>query len=156
MKMNRFDMFGNFLLICLSSWHSDGFSLSRSLSMPASKGTAIIAGGTGYIGKSTVRESVRQGYHTVVLVRDLGKVLSPEGQRLYENFFNGAEIVECDVSDPIQLIEVRTLGTGIILRPSSRTILTLSHYCSDLFGARIWVYNLGIDSGMRQATVGDY
>jgi hypothetical protein len=39
----------------------------------------VIAGATGYIGKSTVRESVRQGYRTVALVRDKKKVESDEG-----------------------------------------------------------------------------
>jgi NAD(P)-dependent dehydrogenase (short-subunit alcohol dehydrogenase family) len=84
-------------------------SSSSTAAFPGRKGTTIIAGGTGYIGKSTVRESVRQGYHTVVLVRDLRKVQSSDGRRLYEEFFDGAEIVECDVSDPIQLTKVRTL-----------------------------------------------
>lgn len=65
--------------------------------------TAVIAGATGYIGKSTVRESVRQGYKTIALVRDRQKVESKEGQLLYGQFFEGAEIVECDVTDPEKL-----------------------------------------------------
>jgi len=73
-----------------------------SLQMQAGK-TAVIAGATGYIGKSTVRESVRQGYKTIALVRDRQKVESKEGQLLYGQFFEGAEIVECDVTDPEKL-----------------------------------------------------
>jgi len=73
-----------------------------SLDMSAGK-TAVIAGATGYIGKSTVRESVRQGYRTIALVRDKSKVESKEGQMLYGQFFEGAEIVECDVTNPAQL-----------------------------------------------------
>jgi divinyl chlorophyllide a 8-vinyl-reductase len=90
----------------LSSNEVLGFSLSMKASSPSSKGTTVIAGATGYIGKSTVRESIRQGYHTVALVRDLKKVTSAEGERLYGDFFEGAEVVECDVSDPLQLADV--------------------------------------------------
>ena len=73
-----------------------------SMEMSAGK-TAVIAGATGYIGKSTVRESVRQGYKTIALVRDKKKVESKEGKMLYGQFFEGADIVECDVTDPAQL-----------------------------------------------------
>ncbi|CAJ1930655.1 unnamed protein product [Cylindrotheca closterium] len=73
-----------------------------SLDMSAGK-TAVIAGATGYIGKSTVRESVRQGYKTIALVRDKSKVESKEGKMLYGQFFEGADIVECDVTNPAQL-----------------------------------------------------
>lgn len=65
--------------------------------------TNIIAGASGYIGKSTVRESVRQGYNTIALVRDASKVNSPEGKALYGQFFEGATVVECDVCDPAAL-----------------------------------------------------
>ena len=65
----------------------------------------VIAGATGYIGKSTVRESVRQGYKTVALVRDKSKVESDEGKLLYGTFFEGAEVVECDVCDLEKLTE---------------------------------------------------
>jgi len=61
--------------------------------------TNIIAGATGYIGKSTVRESVRQGYNTIALVRDLSKVENAQGKALYGQFFEGAKVVECDVCD---------------------------------------------------------
>jgi hypothetical protein len=103
--------------VFLSSQQVEGFSLSMMSSSTSSsssvssatsrKGTTIVAGATGYIGKSTVRESVRQGYHTVALVRDLKKVQSAEGKRLYGECFEGAEVIECDVSDPLQLAEVR-------------------------------------------------
>jgi divinyl chlorophyllide a 8-vinyl-reductase len=66
---------------------------------------AVIAGATGYIGKSTVRESVRQGYKTIALVRDRSKVESDEGKLLFGQFFEGAEIVECDVCDAEKLTE---------------------------------------------------
>ena len=67
----------------------------------------IVAGATGYIGKAVVRESVRQGYKTVALVRDKNKIFSPEGQALYGMFFEGAEVVECDVTNPTELNKVR-------------------------------------------------
>ena len=71
--------------------------------------TSIIAGASGYIGKSTVRESVRQGYNTIALVRDESKITSPEGKALYGQFFEGAKIVECDVCDPEALTKVCTI-----------------------------------------------
>ena len=92
-----------FLFACIA----DGFiAHAFSLSM-VERGTVVVAGATGYIGKSTVRESVRQGYKTVALVRNLNKVESVEGQRLYQEFFKDAEVIECDVSDPKQLQKVR-------------------------------------------------
>mmetsp|Transcript_4343 Transcript_4343/g.9614 ORF Transcript_4343/g.9614 Transcript_4343/m.9614 type:complete len:398 (+) Transcript_4343:98-1291(+) len=79
---------------------------------------AVIAGATGYIGKSVVRESVRQGYKTVALVRDKSKVESAEGELLYGTFFDGAEVVECDVCDPDALTEklkeISSQGNGNI------------------------------------------
>jgi hypothetical protein len=76
-----------------------------SLQMSAGK-TAVIAGATGYIGKSVVRESVRQGYKTIALVRDKSKVESEEGKLLYGQFFDGCDVVECDVTDPAKLTKV--------------------------------------------------
>ena len=74
---------------------------------PTKTKTAIVAGATGYIGKSVVREAVRQGYHTVALVRNVDKVTATEeGRRLYGEFFEGADVIQCDVSDPNQLLEV--------------------------------------------------
>jgi divinyl chlorophyllide a 8-vinyl-reductase len=64
------------------------------------KKTAVIAGSTGYIGKSTVREAVRQGYQTYALVRDASKVTSAEGERSFGKFFEGAKVMEVDVCDP--------------------------------------------------------
>ena len=59
----------------------------------------MIAGATGYIGRSVVRESVRQGYRTIALVRDASKAHN----ELLAEFLEGAEIVECDPTDPAQL-----------------------------------------------------
>jgi hypothetical protein len=67
-------------------------------------GVVIVAGSTGYIGRKVVRESIQQGYRTVALVRDMQKVKSCS---LYADDFHGAQIVECDVSDPLQVLEVR-------------------------------------------------
>jgi len=63
--------------------------------------TAVIAGATGYIGKSTVRESVRQGYKTYALVRDMDKINGS-----FDKFFDGAQVLKCDVTDPQQLEQV--------------------------------------------------
>lgn len=71
--------------------------------MPGTGKTTVIAGASGYIGKSVVRESVRQGYNTIALVRDKEKITSKEGEALYGQFFDGANVVECDVTNPDQL-----------------------------------------------------
>ena len=71
--------------------------------------TTVIAGATGYIGKSVVRESVRQGYNTIALVRDASKVDSSDGKLMYGGYFEGAKIVECDVCDEEKLTEVRQI-----------------------------------------------
>lgn len=63
----------------------------------------VIAGATGYIGKAVVKESVRQGYNTVALVRDADKVKL--NKELVE-CFQGATIVQCDVCDAMQLNQV--------------------------------------------------
>ena len=75
--------------------HPPASSSTTSLSAK----TAVIAGATGYIGKSVVKESVRQGYRTFALVRDVAKLKTPQGKASYGEFFQGAEIVECDVTD---------------------------------------------------------
>mmetsp|Transcript_18166 Transcript_18166/g.20972 ORF Transcript_18166/g.20972 Transcript_18166/m.20972 type:complete len:379 (+) Transcript_18166:23-1159(+) len=67
--------------------------------------TAVVAGATGYIGKSVVRESVRQGYNTIALVRDAKKIQNIEGEIQYSGYFKGAKIVECDVCNPQRLTE---------------------------------------------------
>jgi hypothetical protein len=90
-----------------------GFSLHMS---SANKNKVnVIAGATGYIGKSVVRESVRQGYQTVALVRDKSKVESAQGKALYGDFFEGAKIVECNVADPDQLLKVGTCAAVYLL-----------------------------------------
>ena len=88
----------------------------------------VVAGATGYIGKSVVRESVRQGYKTIALVRDKKKVESPEGKTLYGQFLDGAEIVECDVCDPEQLTKVgdTSLAKRIFFSRSLRAPLTIA------------------------------
>ena len=77
----------------------------NSMALHAEKKVAVIAGATGYIGKSTVRESINQGYETYALVRDLKKVNSAEGKALYGDYFEGANMVECDVTNPQQLTQ---------------------------------------------------
>jgi hypothetical protein len=92
----------------------------------------VIAGATGYIGKNVVRESVRQGYNTIALVRDANKVTSKEGQALYKQYFDGATIVECDVTDLDQLETVRQpshiLRSSAIKRLFTRIVSLLSLY----------------------------
>eukprot|EP00555_Chaetoceros_dichaeta_P003485 CAMPEP_0198249064 /NCGR_PEP_ID=MMETSP1447-20131203/688_1 /TAXON_ID=420782 /ORGANISM="Chaetoceros dichaeta, Strain CCMP1751" /LENGTH=411 /DNA_ID=CAMNT_0043933603 /DNA_START=30 /DNA_END=1265 /DNA_ORIENTATION=+ len=83
-------------------------AMSDSNNNDNSKKTNVIAGASGYIGKSTVRESVRQGYNTIALVRDKTKITSSEGTAMYGQFFEGATVVECDVCDPEALTQAMT------------------------------------------------
>lgn len=88
--------------------------------MKSNNGVAVIAGATGYIGKSVVRESVRQGYKTFALIRDKKKVETKEGERLYGEFFEGANVVEVDVADEERLLQVRQdnkLHFVVLIRP---------------------------------------
>jgi divinyl chlorophyllide a 8-vinyl-reductase len=80
-------------------------SAAATTTLQAQK-TAVIAGATGYIGKSVVREAVRQGYQTIALVRDKS---STEGES-FGDFFTGAQVIECDVSDVESL---KTVMQGI-------------------------------------------
>jgi hypothetical protein len=98
------NLYGVILLaaICLCRFQVWSYSLQESTGK-----TVVIAGATGYIGKSVVRESVRQGFKTIALVRDRKKVESPEGQASCGQFFAGAEVVECDVTNSQELFEVR-------------------------------------------------
>ena len=70
---------------------------SSSSALQATK-TAVIAGATGYIGRSVVKESVRQGYKTYALVRDKNKA-----EEMFSKDFEGALTVECDVCNPGEL-----------------------------------------------------
>jgi len=82
---------------------------SRSTAALQAQKTAVIAGATGYIGKSVVRESVRQGYRTVALVRDAAKVRQADSSSAsndFVEFFQGADVVECDVTNADQLTSV--------------------------------------------------
>lgn len=97
--LSNLHMSGNIFDNFMSSFGSVGGGNVKSNKV------AVVAGATGYIGKSTVRESVRQGYKTVALVRDKKKVESEEGQLLYGTFFDGAKVVECDVCDVEKLTE---------------------------------------------------
>jgi divinyl chlorophyllide a 8-vinyl-reductase len=74
--------------------HQRQTSTAAASSLQAQK-TAVIAGATGYIGKSVVREAVRQGYQTIALVRDK----SSSESESFGDFFTGAQVIECDVSD---------------------------------------------------------
>jgi divinyl chlorophyllide a 8-vinyl-reductase len=76
------------------STHQRQTSTAASAALQAQK-TAVIAGATGYIGKSVVREAVRQGYQTIALVRDK----SSSESESFGDFFTGAQVIECDVSD---------------------------------------------------------
>ena len=68
----------------------------------STKGTCLVAGATGYIGKSVVKESVKQGYKTIALVRDLEQV----NPLLLEDYFCGAQVLQCDVENKQELVRI--------------------------------------------------
>jgi nucleoside-diphosphate-sugar epimerase len=83
-----------------------GVSMSVQQLTTGNGKTNVIAGATGYIGKSVVRESVRQGYKTIALVRDKSKVESADGKMMYGGYFEGVELVECNVCNPNEVEKV--------------------------------------------------
>lgn len=94
------------LLPTLASSFAGGISMAvQQLTVGKGK-TNVIAGATGYIGKSVVRESVRQGYRTIALVRDTSKIESADGKLMFGGYFDGAELIECDVCNPSNVEEV--------------------------------------------------
>ena len=60
----------------------------------------VIVGGTGYIGKYVVKESVKRGYATTVVLRP--------GAVEKKDFFAGAKLVYADVCDEASLLQVLT------------------------------------------------
>lgn len=80
----------------LSNLVTTSFNSARDKIEKTNVGTGkivIIAGATGYIGKAAVRESVRQGYNTIALVRDRSKADN------FDLFFEGAKVIQCDVQN---------------------------------------------------------
>ncbi|MCL4791036.1 MAG: NAD(P)H-binding protein [Gammaproteobacteria bacterium] len=57
------------------------------------KTTVLIVGATGYIGKAVVAEAVRQGHDVIAVTRS----------RQNDRWFEGAEVVLADVSDPASM-----------------------------------------------------
>lgn len=116
----------------------------------------VIAGATGYIGKSTVRESVRQGYDTIALVRDKSKVESGQGKALYGESFEGARVVECDVTDPAQLTKtMKEIGAepgkkleAVISCLASRSGIKKDAYAID-YQATLNCMEAGMDADAR-------
>jgi NAD(P)H-binding len=65
--------------------------------------TIVVAGATGYIGRAVVRESIRQGYNTIALVRDIEKAqANPKFSALIDT---GAVPIQCDVTNYTQVVD---------------------------------------------------
>lgn len=79
----------------------------------ANKKCVVVAGATGYIGKSVVKESIDRGYHTIAIVRSLEKIESEDGRRLYGHAFEGAQIVEADVRNEVELTKILSRFHGV-------------------------------------------
>ena len=57
------------------------------------KTTVLIVGATGYIGRAVVAEAVRQGHDVIAVTRSMQN----------DRWFEGAEVVLADVSDPVSM-----------------------------------------------------
>eukprot|EP00559_Dactyliosolen_fragilissimus_P005201 CAMPEP_0184859688 /NCGR_PEP_ID=MMETSP0580-20130426/4670_1 /TAXON_ID=1118495 /ORGANISM="Dactyliosolen fragilissimus" /LENGTH=402 /DNA_ID=CAMNT_0027356473 /DNA_START=36 /DNA_END=1244 /DNA_ORIENTATION=- len=154
-----FTPIANNLNVATSRRHSELNFFKNPFEVPKpedkSKKTNIIAGASGYIGKNTVRESVRQGYNTIALVRDASKVKSPEGKLLYGQFFEGAEVVECDVCDAESLTktlsEIAKDNSGIesiVSCLASRSGIKKDAYAID-YQATLNCLNAGRDESVK-------
>lgn len=95
------------LLVCLL--HETPIAALSAVAVAPPPRVNVIAGASGYIGKSVVRESVLQGYETIALVRSLDKIEDLQHQEDYQKYFKGAKVIECDVTNPKQLNQVRIL-----------------------------------------------
>lgn len=96
--------------------------------------TVVIAGATGYIGKAVVRESLRQGYKTIAMVRDSEKAQSdPKFSTLTDS---GAVTIQCDVTNYTQVLETMQY--------------IAKHYCDDSNDIAAVVSCLASRSGVKK------
>ena len=80
--------------------------------------TAIIAGGTGYIGRACVRECVARGYNTIALVRNVERASEDDA-------LTGSTLVECDVTNEMEVQNLFTeIANGKHIRSTSTTVVT--------------------------------
>lgn len=75
---------------------TEGISSHRPIVM-------IVAGATGYIGKSVVQQSVQKNYTTLALVRSLDILETPKNKQLYGNSFHGAHLIQVQVTNSTDL-----------------------------------------------------
>lgn len=105
----------------------------------------VIVGATGYIGKSVVRESVRRGYETTAVVRDIAK--SKQVPSL-----EGANLIETDVTDPESLANSPAFAKGnvdvVISCLASRTGMKKDAYAID-YQATLNVLDIARKNGAR-------
>jgi hypothetical protein len=151
-KFSSFLVIATAVVMLLESAGVDAFSLSMSA---AGGKTAVIAGATGYIGKWVVKEANRQGYKTVALVRDKNKIESKEGEAMFGKYFEGAQVVECDVCNPEQLTKtMQQISSenggidGIVSCLASRSGIKKDAYAID-YQATKNCLDAGIDVGAR-------
>jgi divinyl chlorophyllide a 8-vinyl-reductase len=122
----------------------------KNTQLDAATGTCIIAGATGYIGKSVVRESVRQGYTTIALVRDKQAVCQSTS---FDQYYNGAILVECDVTDETQLIATfRSIQETN--KSNNRTIEAVISCLASRSGVRRDAYLIDYQATMNCLTAG--
>jgi divinyl chlorophyllide a 8-vinyl-reductase len=92
----------------------------------------IVAGASGYIGRSVVRELVTRGINCAAIVR------STELSSITNKFLQGSDIIECDVLDPLQtekvLIEYQP--TSAICCLASRSGVKRDAYAVDYQGGK--------------------
>ena len=129
---------------------------SRSLSFTAlydnnndnkdnSKHRVIVAGASGYIGRSVVRELVSRGISCAAVVRttDLSNITN--------KFLQGSDIIECDVLDPLQTEKVLLdyQPTAAICCLASRSGVKRDAYAVDYQGGKNILDALMLSSKLR-------
>ena len=93
-------------------------SISTTIQKSCLGKTAIIAGGTGYIGRACVRECVARGYNTIALVRNVERASEDDA-------LTGSTLVECDVTNEMEVQNLFTeIANGKHIRSTSTTVVT--------------------------------
>lgn len=122
--------------------HIHGVSNMIMSAGPSSK-KVMIVGATGYIGKYVVRESVRQGYNTIAVVRDTNNI--------NKDYLDGASVVKADVTNPemIQSMAAETKPDVVISCLASRSGIKSDSYLID-YQATLNCLNAAKNAGAAQ------
>ena len=88
----------------------------------------VVAGATGYIGRSVVKELVSRGIPTTALVRGSSTIT-----QLTQSYLQGADVVPCNVQDPTVCVELfnRLQPSSVVCCLASRSGIKKDAYAVD-------------------------